>query len=69
MALRASNNAWATASGFSKQVLEKPQPLDPRQFLHLIRGEYEHDAIGVEYEAIGGHAWVFRDGRWKSVVR
>ena len=36
------------------------------QFLHLIRGEYEHDAIGVEYEAIGGHAWVFRDGRWQS---
>jgi len=57
----------ATAAGFSKQILEKPQPLDPRQFLHLIRGEYEHDAIGVEYEAIGGHAWVYRDGRWQSV--
>ena len=57
----------ATASGFSKQVLEKPQPLDPRQFLHLIRDEYEHDAIGVEYEAIGGHAWIFKDGRWQSV--
>jgi hypothetical protein len=57
----------ATHSGFSKQVLEKPQPLDPRQFLHLIRGEYAHDAIGVEYEAIGGHAWVFRDGRWQSI--
>jgi hypothetical protein len=55
--------------GFSKQVLEKPQPYDARQFLHLIRGEYERDAIGVEYEAIGGHAWVFRDGRWQSVVR
>jgi hypothetical protein len=54
-------------SGFSKHLLEKPQPLDPRQFLHLIRGEYEHDAIGVEFEAIGGHAWVFRDGRWQSV--
>jgi hypothetical protein len=57
----------ATSAGFAKQVLEKPQPLDPRQFLHLIRGEYEHDAIGVEYEAIGGHAWVYRDGRWQSV--
>lgn len=56
-------------SGFSMQALEKPQPLDPRQFLHLIRQEYEHDAIGVEYEAIGGHAWVFRDGRWQSVAR
>ena len=59
----------ATAQGFSKQVLEKPQPIDPRQFLHLIRQEYEHDAIGVEYEAIGGHAWVFRDTRWQMVRR
>jgi hypothetical protein len=49
----------SNASGFSKQVLEKPQPYDPREFLHLIRQEYEHDAIGVEYEAIGGHAWCF----------
>ena len=56
-------------AGFAKHVLEPSQPYDPRQFLHLIRGEYEHDAIGVEYEAVGGHAWVFRDGRWKSVVR
>ena len=56
-------------AGFSMQVLEKPQPLDPRQFLHLIREEYGRDAIGVEYEAIGGHAWVFRDGRWQSVTR
>jgi hypothetical protein len=56
-------------SGFSMHVLEKAQPIDPRQFLHLIRQEYEHDAIGVEYEAIGGHAWVFRDGRWVSVLR
>jgi hypothetical protein len=55
-------------SGFSKQVIEKPQPYDPREFLHLIRGEFEHDAIGVEYEAIGGHAWVFRDGRWQKVA-
>ena len=59
----------AAAQGFSKQVLERPQPLDPRQFLHLIRQEYEHDAIGVEYEAIGGHAWVFRDTRWQMVPR
>lgn len=59
----------SSGSGFSKHVLEKPQPYDPRQFLHLIRKEYEHDAIGVEYEAIGGHAWVFRDGRWQSVAR
>jgi len=59
----------SSGSGFSKQVLEKPQAYDPREFLHLIRKEYEHDAIGVEYEAIGGHAWVFRDGRWQSVVR
>ena len=59
----------SSGPGFSKQVLEKPQPYDPREFLHLIRGEFERDAIGVEYEAIGGHAWVFRDGRWQSVVR
>jgi len=55
--------------GFSTEILEKPQPYDARQFLHLIRGEYEHDAIGVEYEAIGGHAWVYRDNRWQSVLR
>jgi hypothetical protein len=59
----------ATASGFTKHSLEKPQPLDPRQFLHLIRKEYEFDAIGVEYEAIGGHAWVWRANRWQSVPR
>jgi hypothetical protein len=55
--------------GFSMEILEKPQPYDARQFLHLIRQEYEHDAIGVEFEAIGGHAWVFRNGRWQSMLR
>jgi hypothetical protein len=59
----------STGSGFSKDVLEKPQPYDAREFLHLIRKEYEHDAIGVEFEAIGGHAWVFRNNRWESVLR
>ena len=59
----------SNGSGFSKQVLEKPQPYDAREFLHLVRKEYEHDAIGVEYEAIGGHAWVFRDQRWQSILR
>ena len=59
----------AAAGGFSKHVLERSQPLDPRQFLHLIRNEFEHDAIGVEYEAVGGHAWVLRAGRWQSVPR
>jgi hypothetical protein len=59
----------AGKSGFSKTVLEKPQPLDSREFLHLIRGEYDHDAIGVEYDAIGGHAWIFKDGKWQSVQR
>lgn len=59
----------SSGSGFSTQVLEKPQPYDAREFLHLIRNEYEHDAIGVEYEAIGGHAWVFRDNRWQSILR
>jgi len=59
----------SSASGFTKQVLEPATLFDARQFLHLVRGEYERDAIGVEYEAIGGHAWVFRDGRWQSVVR
>jgi hypothetical protein len=56
-------------SGFTMAVLEKPQPYDARQFLHLVRQEYEHDAIGVEFEAVGGHAWVYRDGRWQSVPR
>jgi hypothetical protein len=56
-------------SGLSKEILEKPEPHDPRQFLHLIRKEYGHDAIGVEYEAVGGHAWVFRDRKWRSVPR
>ena len=59
----------ASGSGYAKHILEPAQLFDPRQFLHLIRGEFEHDAIGVEYEAIGGHAWVFRDGRWQSVVQ
>ena len=59
----------AAGSGFSKEILEKPQPYDARQFLHLIRQEYEHDAIGVEFEAIGGHAWVFTGNRWQSVLR
>jgi hypothetical protein len=59
----------ATTRGFSKDVLEQPQPADLRQFLHLIRKEYGNDAIGVEYEAIGGHAWVLRDGQWRSVPR
>jgi hypothetical protein len=59
----------STGSGFSKAVLEKPQPYDAREFLHLIRKEYEHDAIGVEFEAIGGHAWVFRNNRWESILR
>jgi hypothetical protein len=59
----------SSGSGFTKHVLEPPARYDPRQFLHLIRGEYERDAIGVEYEAVGGHAWVWRDGRWQSVVR
>jgi hypothetical protein len=57
----------ANDSGFTRYVLEPSQLFDPRQFLHLVRGEFERDAIGVEYEAIGGHAWVWRDGRWQSV--
>ena len=60
----------SNASGFTKHVLEQPQPYDPRAVPSPhSRSEYEHDAIGVEYEAVGGHAWVFRDGRWQSVVR
>jgi|DEB19_MinimDraft_3_1074340.scaffolds.fasta_scaffold138779_2 hypothetical protein len=59
----------AEGSGFSRQALDKPEPHDARQFLHLIRKEYEFDAIGVEFEAIGGRAWIWRDGRWVSVAR
>jgi hypothetical protein len=55
-----------SGSGFTKFVLERPAPLDPRQFLHLIRERGAGDAIGVEYEAIGGHAWSYRDGKWRS---
>ena len=55
--------------GFSTEILEKPQRHDSRQFLHLIRKEYDHDAIGVEYEAIGGHVWILRDRKWRSVAR
>jgi hypothetical protein len=51
---------------FTKFVLEKPAPLDLRQFLHLIREPGAGDAIGVEYEAIGGHAWSYRNGKWQS---
>jgi hypothetical protein len=58
----------SSGSGFSRHVLEAPQPLDPRQFLHLIRGDFERDAIGVEFVAIGGHAWVYRNGRWEKVA-
>ena len=59
----------ASPSGFSNAILEKPQPADSREFLHLIRGEYDHDAIGVEYDAIGGHGWVFKEGKWLSIAR
>jgi len=59
----------SSGSGFTKYVLEPAALFDARQFIHLVRGEFERDAIGVEYEAIGGHAWLFRDGRWQSVAR
>ena len=59
----------AGAAGFTKFVIEPAQPADPRQFLHLIQKEYGRDAIGVEYIAIGGHAWIFRDGAWRSTPR
>lgn len=59
----------ATPSGYSREELEVPEPLDQRQFLHLIRQEYEHDAIGVEFDAIGGHAWVYQHGKWQKLAR
>jgi hypothetical protein len=59
----------ASASGFNKHVIEPSQAVDPRQFVHLIQEEYGRDAIGVEYLAIGGHAWVYRDGAWRSIPR
>lgn len=59
----------SSGSGFSRHDLTKPEPHDARQFLHLIRGDFEHDAIGVEFVAIGGHAWVLRAGRWQSIVQ
>jgi hypothetical protein len=59
----------ARDGGFAKTILEPAAPHDARQFLHLIRKEYGHDAIGVEYEGVGGHAWIFSDGKWRSVAR
>ena len=53
-------------AAFTRFVLEPPAPLDARQFLHLIRERGAADAIGVEYEAIGGHACSFRNGKWQS---
>jgi hypothetical protein len=50
---------------FTMFVLEKPAPHDSRQFLHLVR-ENGGDAIGVEFEAIGGHEWSYRRGEWRS---
>lgn len=63
----------AGPSGYAKHVVEDAQPLDPREFLHLIdsnsSGGYERDAIGVEYHLIGGKAWIFRGDRWLSSAR
>ena len=53
-------------TAFMTFVLEPTAPLDPRQFLHLIRDPGNGDAIGVEYEAIGGHQWSYRNGKWQS---
>lgn len=55
-----------TGKAFTMFVLEKAAPHDLRQFLHVIRDAREGDAIGVEYEAIGGHAWSYRNGKWQS---
>ena len=58
---------------FRRAVIEPPAPPDAREFLHLIPagagGGYQRDAIGVEYDAIGGHAWVLRNGKWQSIPR
>ncbi|OFW43730.1 MAG: hypothetical protein A3J29_09715 [Acidobacteria bacterium RIFCSPLOWO2_12_FULL_67_14b] len=51
---------------FTMFVLEQAAPHDARQFLHLIREARSGDAIGVEFEAIGGHAWTYRRGQWQS---
>jgi hypothetical protein len=59
----------ASTDGFTRHALDKAQPHDARQFLHLIRKEYGADAIGVEFDAIGGRAFILRDGRWTSVAR
>lgn len=56
----------AERQAFTRYVLEDAAPHDARQFLHLIRERPQGDAIGVEYEAVGGHAWTYRDGRWQS---
>ena len=44
----------------------------PRNFTHgeILRWRRVGGLVlaEVEYEAIGGHAWVFRDGRWQKVA-
>jgi hypothetical protein len=55
-----------SGTAFTRFALEPPAPLDSRQFLHLVRERGAADAIGVEYEAIGGHTWTFRNGKWQS---
>ena len=63
----------AGAPGYARHVVEQAQPLDPREFIHLIYrdsgGGYERDAIGVEYHSIGGKAWIYRDNRWQALPR
>lgn len=53
-------------TGFTMAAIEKAAPHDARQFLHLIRQAGEPDTIGVEFEAIGGHVWSYRNGKWQS---
>ena len=61
----------AGKEGFTRFALEKPEPLDEREFLHLIiggsKGGYGRDAIGVEFHTIGGHTWIFQDQKWQLV--
>ena len=47
--------------------VQKPQPYDPREFLHLIHKEYEHDAIGVEYRS--GRRSRVGLSRWPLAIR
>jgi hypothetical protein len=71
---------FAEHTGYKLLALERPHAHFPNQYVRLIRRgsrgydlarnmefRYERDAIGVEFEGEGGHAWVYRLGKFVSI--